>query len=99
MNARWWLSQESKPRMRGIRKNTANSATMMLGTAAMRSISAMRARRILGGAYSEMKIAVAIPTGTAITSAKIAARMPGGRIAAMPNWLVLMNQVDVVKKS
>src|SRR5215469_15438046 len=97
MKLTWWESQESKPRMRGTTKYSAKRAMMMLGIAAMRSISAIRPRRYRGGAYSEMNRAVASPTGTAMMSAMSAISIPRGRIAAMPNWLVLMNQVDVVK--
>src|SRR5215475_3145673 len=71
---------------------------MMLGMAAMRSIMEMSARRMRAGAYSEMNRAVATPTGTAMMSAITAITTPNGRIAAMPNWWVLMNHVGVVKK-
>src|SRR6516162_3915356 len=98
MNPRWWASHASTPRIRGIRKYSPNSATMMLGVAAIRSIIAMRVRRRRGGAYSEMNRAVASPTGIAMISATRAISTPRGNIAAMPNWLVLMNQVEVVKK-
>ena len=52
---------------------------MMLGTAAIRSISAISGLRSRCGAYSETKIAAARATGTAITSAISAMRMPFGQ--------------------
>ena len=70
--------------MRGIRKNQPHRPKMMLGIAAIRSISAISGRRSRGGAYSEMYRAIARPVGTAMISAISAMRMPNGRIAAMP---------------
>src|SRR5215831_12040073 len=69
MNPRWWASHAEVPRIRGVRKYSPNSATMMLGVAAIRSIIAMRVRRRRGGAYSEMNRAAASPTGIAMISA------------------------------
>ncbi len=71
---------------------------MMLGTAAIRSISAISGRRSRCGAYSETKIAVASATGTAITSAIAAMMTPFGSSVAIPNRLAAGIQVFVVKK-
>src|SRR5215813_5177603 len=85
MKPRWWDSQAVVPRMRGMTKYSPNRATMMLGIAAIRSMTAIRVRRSRGGAYSAMNRAVARPTGTAMIRAITAMSTPSGRIAAMPN--------------
>src|SRR6516225_6771721 len=59
----------------------------MLGSAAIRSISAIIARRRPGGAYSEMNRAMASAAGTAITSEMMAMMVPSIRTAPTPMWL------------
>ncbi len=75
-----------------MRKNSPHSPKMMLGIAAIRSISAISGCRSRGGAYSEMYKAIAMPVGTAMIIAISAMRMPNGRIAAMPKccglWVI-----------
>ncbi len=58
---------------------------MMLGTAASRSISEVSGRRQARGAYSVMKSAAPMATGTANTSATTAISTVSTMTAPIPN--------------